>query len=468
MPRKSASLECRAQCGRNPRKLVKKSVAKRARNFAHFSCNRHHGATNLGVGDGSSPPPNGALVTSTGELCGQRVGRRAFVLRGVRVVCLLKLDRSHARRSACSGADGRPYRASLIAPVSMAKYHNELDLSRGKSRLIAGFTLVELLVVIVIIAILVALTLPAVQAARESARRATCINNLRQIGVALLNYESVHRALPKGDWRQRTPATGVDSLATWVSLTLPFLEEAALYHEIDFSRPFFEQSNVNLELRPHHVFFATHTCPSNGSVGLILWNDAHYGARGNYAANAGWAGPDSGLWMNDVQWEQIGTDGRGHPENPTGVQFSAQNGRRIRSALSGFGPLLVNKGIALREAVDGTSHTAAVSEIRTVEGDDIRGSLHFGGGVLYLHSELPNSPIQDITRLCVNVNEAPCAATDATWRGYHKLSARSAHLGGVNVLMLDSSVRFVGDHVDWEVWKAASTFAGNEQSRESI
>ena len=216
------------------------------------------------------------------------------------------------------------------------------------------------------------------------------------------------------------------------------------------------------------MFFATHICPSNGRVGLIGWNDAHYGARGNYAANAGWAGADSGLWLNDIQWEQIGSDGRGHPENPTGVVFHAANGRPIHSALSGFGPLLINKGIALREATDGTSHTVGFSEIRTVEGDDTRGSLHFGGGVLYVHSELPNTPVQDFIRLCVNTFDAPCAATDATWRGYHKLSARSAHPGGVNVMLLDTSVRFVGDGVDPDVWKAASTFSGEESLRQTL
>lgn len=325
-----------------------------------------------------------------------------------------------------------------------------------------GFTLIELLVVIAIIGILVGLLLPAVQAARKSARRTKCTNNLRQIGLAVMNYEAARGSLPKGDWRQRTSATGVDSLATWVSLTLPYLEEANLYRRIDFSRPFFEQTNLSKTVLPHHVSFETHICPSNGSVGLIEWNNAHYGARGNYAATAGWAGPDSGVWMNDVQWEQIGTDGRGHPENPTGAEFIAHNGRTIHSALSGFGSFMVNKGIALKEAEDGTSNTVAFSEIRTVAGDDVRGSLHFGGGVLYLHSEVPNTPVQDFTRLCVNTLATPCASTEETWRGYHKLSARSAHPGGVNVMMLDSSVRFASDQIHRDVWKAVSTFAGGE------
>jgi prepilin-type N-terminal cleavage/methylation domain-containing protein len=339
---------------------------------------------------------------------------------------------------------------------------------RFNSRQLPGFSLIELLVAIAIIGILVTLLTPAVQSTREAARRTQCANNLRQIGIAVMTFESVHKCLPKGDWRQRTSSTGVDSLATWVSLTLPYLEEADLYRQIDFSRPFFEQKDVGNSVKPHQVFFATHICPSNGRVGLIAWNDAHYGARGNYAANAGWAGPDSGLWMNDVEWEQIGTDGRGHPENTTGITFPMPNGRQIHSALSGFGPLLINKGIALREATDGTSHTVAFSEIRTVEGDDIRGSLHFGGGVLYLHSEVPNSPIQDIIRLCVNSPDAPCASTDNTWRGYHKLSARSAHPGGVNVMLLDTSVRYVGDQIDWDLWKAVSTFNGEESTNASF
>jgi prepilin-type N-terminal cleavage/methylation domain-containing protein len=92
-----------------------------------------------------------------------------------------------------------------------------------------AFTLVELLVAMAIIGTLVAMLMPAVQSAREVARRTQCTNNLRQIGIAVMSFEGTNKHLPRGDWRQRTSSTGVDSLATWVSLTLPYIEEADLY-----------------------------------------------------------------------------------------------------------------------------------------------------------------------------------------------------------------------------------------------
>lgn len=359
-------------------------------------------------------------------------------------------------RKACNACCSRPSRDGH-AKSKVAFKRNPVSLAAS-----AGFTLIELLVVITVIGMLLALLLPATQAARDAARRTQCVNNLRQVGIALLNHESSKGILPKGDWRHQTKSSGIDSLSTWISLSLPYLEESNLYKQIDFSQPFFEQFPIADGVKPHHISFATLSCPSSGDVGLILWNNTHYGARGTYAANAGWAGPDSGLWMNDIKWEQTGAEERGHPENPSGVVFYKSNGRPIRSALSGFGPFMINRGITLEEVTDGTSRTVAVAEIRNVEGDDIRGALHFGGGVLYLHSEVPNTPIQDFIRLCVNTIDAPCAATEATWRGYHKLSARSAHPGGVNMLWLDGSVRFVSDQIDRDTWKAVSTFADEE------
>jgi hypothetical protein len=205
---------------------------------------------------------------------------------------------------------------------------------------------------------------------------------------------------------------------------LPYLEEANLYGNIDFSRPFFEQAEIGESVRPHQVYFNTHICPSVGRVGLIQWNNAHYGARGNYAANAGWAGADSGLWMNDIQWEQTGSDGRGIQRIQPASSFTP-NGRPIHLP-SGFGPFMINKDF-LRGHRRIESY-GRLSEVRTVEGDDIRGSLHFGGGVLYVHMSCPTHLCR-ISLASVCTHDAPARHYE-TWRGYHNFPP-AAHPGGV-------------------------------------
>ena len=101
-----------------------------------------------------------------------------------------------------------------------------------------GFTLIELLVVIAIIAILVALLLPAVQQAREAARRSSCKNQLKQLGLALQNYHDTHTVFPIGAGLAGTSATGSARRAPWTVLILPFLEENAVYDEFNFSETF--------------------------------------------------------------------------------------------------------------------------------------------------------------------------------------------------------------------------------------
>ena len=178
--------------------------------------------------------------------------------------------------------------------------------------------------------------------------------------------------------------------------------------------------------------------------------------------------------MNDPGWEQIGPNGAGHPACRNGVSYPNRNGGRpVRSALAGYGPFLVNKGIAIRKIKDGTSKTVAFSELLKIPGQDMRGCLHWGGGAMYLHTEPPNSAYPDLSRYCAvdqSHRTAPCDSSVSGWTGAHKLAARSAHKGGVNAVMIDGSVRFIADEVDSiphgtdtpRVWQALSTYRGSE------
>jgi len=116
-----------------------------------------------------------------------------------------------------------------------------------------GFTLVELLVVITIIGILIALLLPAVQAAREAARRMQCTNNLKQFGLALHNYHLTHKVFPYG-------AGGGGTWWSWSALILPFIEQNAIYDQIDFDKPYNAVHPVNNDVMKN--FIAAYQCPS--------------------------------------------------------------------------------------------------------------------------------------------------------------------------------------------------------------
>src|SRR5437762_3175960 len=138
--------------------------------------------------------------------------------------------------------------------------HRFLRLGRG--RLPAGFTLVELLVVIAIIGVLVALMLPAVQAAREAARRMKCQNNLKQIGLALHGYHDSHSSLPGGSF---CPPETIAHCHTWVEVLLPYLEQTSWHSQIDFSVYNNERNNPQVL---NEKKLAVLMCPSDSDAGL--------------------------------------------------------------------------------------------------------------------------------------------------------------------------------------------------------
>jgi prepilin-type N-terminal cleavage/methylation domain-containing protein/prepilin-type processing-associated H-X9-DG protein len=287
-----------------------------------------------------------------------------------------------------------------------------------------GFTLIELLVVIAIIAVLIALLLPAVQQAREAARRSQCKNSLKQIGLALHSYHDSLQVLPPG--AIQVFETNAQNEATWISMILPYIDQTALYNRANWSSCFgctAGPGNPSWEITTQMIPMMV--CPSDRQVDLAL------GAyrRGNYVANSG-IGPLRSLTM---------------ALDPTRIS----------------GPFTMNSRTRMADFLDGTSNTVLASELIKVPGNDFRGVMHYPEGSMYMHDRTPNSSVPDQfrTSLCISDPRAPCIGTYTAYNNRSiVLSARSQHAGGVHILLADGSVRFASDNLDLSIWKGIATY----------
>jgi prepilin-type N-terminal cleavage/methylation domain-containing protein/prepilin-type processing-associated H-X9-DG protein len=313
-----------------------------------------------------------------------------------------------------------------------------------------AFTLVELLVVIAIIGVLVALLLPAVQAAREAARRSQCQNNVRQLSLGCIIHESAVGRLPVGfDTIDRG-----DVKHTWAAYSLPYLEQANLFDQIDLTIPSWQQDIGRNAREWVRTQLDIHLCPSDMPRGIHTNRSSTF-AHANYVGNIG-----------KLPWWQANQSEARHkeqlPEETRGT-FERTFSRK-------------NDGIALRRITDGTSNTAMLGEVRQFPGFDSRGLLYLGSA-FYEHSHLPNAKSVDFLEWCaehegpnrrlVDINQrnpdAPCDARYSGPRGPWQQAARSQHPGGVHVAFVDGHVDFISEQVDFCVWQSYGTRSGADE-----
>jgi prepilin-type N-terminal cleavage/methylation domain-containing protein/prepilin-type processing-associated H-X9-DG protein len=300
-----------------------------------------------------------------------------------------------------------------------------------------GFTLVELLVVIAIIGILVALLLPAIQAARESAKRMQCQNHLRQWGVAMHNMHSAVGALPVG--AQSNPRR------VWVVLVWPYVEQGSTYVDFDQTRHFYEPPNTIIKTE-EGIYARTapiYYCPSD-RPGALWKGDNYWRARGNFVINWGNLSVPYNP-MDSVQDPDLGIAPFGYED------FRSRDQPRTTN---------------FKDFSDGTSKTMLISEIIMAADDldfDIRGDMLNDDRPCnqYMTLNTPNTGI-DVSPYCnsfVYPENPPC--TSAGSRYAHK-AARSRHPGGVHVLFGDGHLQFISDSVSLTVWRALGTMNGSE------
>lgn len=350
-----------------------------------------------------------------------------------------------------------------------------------------GFTLVELLVVVAIIGILIALLLPAVQAARESARRTQCSNNLRQIGMALQSHHEAYGCFPPGvpscsenTWITGGVQEGADCQGPiWAVNILAQMGETGMYQHVYDCMEVHRHCADSIEhwgsvedpFAPGNVgpvLPSFYRCPSADRMTfdqtLDDWSHDPWIAKGNYAAC--W-GSNTYLPADNPYGEDLRTAG------VFGVVMIPGWEDREETGQWKMGHRL---GTRVVDIVDGAANTLLVSEVLGYNSKyDARGvwTISAPGSSLFMARTGPNSPEPDRISICDESSDPdggippghPLVCTENREDANLWAAARSRHASGVNAVMADASVHFFNDGIDLAVWRALSTRANRETAQ---
>lgn len=317
-----------------------------------------------------------------------------------------------------------------------------------------AFTLIELLVVIAIIAILIALLLPAVQQAREAARRTQCKNNLKQIALAMHNYEGTFGSFPLNTsniWGPG-PTWSPGSKGSHIVPLLPFVEEAPLYNAMSFTatgRPWTcpdpaSETNCNFEARlingklVRQIVLPKFHCPSEPSPNI----DGH-STKLNYSISMGnQAMPARNGWCTLYPGNNFGTGPSGHG--------NTRDGGHISGVISRF-----NFGAKIAQITDGTSNTIAAGEVRPQCSDHQRnGWVHFNTMPAATTAPI-NYPIACVREGRVTINGVEYEWNNVPggcnhWQNWQTSNGfKSRHVGGAQFALCDGSARFISENIDY-------------------
>jgi prepilin-type N-terminal cleavage/methylation domain-containing protein/prepilin-type processing-associated H-X9-DG protein len=313
-----------------------------------------------------------------------------------------------------------------------------------------GFTLIELLVVIAIIGVLVSLLLPAVQSAREAARRSQCLNNLKQLGLAVHMYMDAHTTFPPG-------SQGAMYQFSPLARIFPYLEQSALFAAMNFDIG--PRVSSNGPIWPQNTtvtrtVVSVYLCPSDPNSSNVFDPDQR---PYNYMGNSGSGTKDDGstippdadgvIFVSAVIRPAMVRDGMSNTalwsESVVGNNQNLPAGSTSRDVMSQY----IDLGEDVPPLTRPNAANCGPSSSFPISGDRNFGwAIGRTDGAIYNHYLLPNDPQPD----CFH----------AHIRGWK--AARSAHSGGVNLALCDGSVRFVKNSIASNVWRAVATRAGNE------